>query len=157
MSSASDPPPVPPGELPTRRARPALPAVPPADGPAAEASPGEFHDDNYSYGPGTVPWQPPDGRAAGAGGAGGARGFASSSGVSGGGAYHGPNDDLAGYGQRGPAAGSAGTEYQEPSTWFTPRARDDRGYPGQELTGDGYAGERYGSEPDRYPGEGYGG
>src|SRR5690348_6687128 len=143
MSSASDPPPVPPGELPTRRARAALPAGPPADGPTAEASPGEFPDDDYSYGPGTVPWQPPDGHAAGAGD------FVSGGGVSSGGAYHGPNDDLTGYGQRGPAAGSAGTGYQEPSTWFTPRARDDRGYPGQGLTGDAYAGERYGDEPDR--------
>ena len=84
--------------------------MPPADGPAAEASPGEFRDDDYSYGPGTVPWQPPGGRAASG------EGFASGGGVSGGGAYHGPNEGTGGYGQGGPAAGSAGTGYQEPAS-----------------------------------------
>src|SRR5262252_66058 len=127
MSPASDPPPVPPGALPTRRARGALPAVPPADRPAADASLGESRDDDYSYGPGTVPWQPPAGRTAGAGG------FASGGGVSGGGAYRRSNGDPADHGQRGPAAGHAETGYQEPSSWFTPRARDDRWYSGQGL------------------------
>src|SRR6516162_3204542 len=163
MPPASDPPPVPPGALPARRARAALPGVPSADGPAGDASPGESPDDDYSYGPGTVPWQPPDGRAAGS---------ASGGGVSGGGTYRGPNGDLADYGQSGPATGSHGTG-DEPGSWFTPRARHARGYPDQGLTGDGYAGERhagegyggeqlggygaYGGEPGSYPGEGYGG
>ena len=106
MSPASDPPARqgPPIALPARRARTALPSVRAAL-PAAGSAQGDAPagpdaaatGDGYTYGPGTVPWQPQDTRSAGPGG-------------SGGGAYQGPTGGYTGQppvngGQRGRRSG----------------------------------------------------
>ena len=121
----------PPIALPARRARAALPssrvALPPASpaqGATPTASDAAAAGDDYSYGPGTVPWQPQDAHPAGP-----------ASGASfGGGAYQGPTGVYAGQppgpgGQRGHDAGYNEPRYQEsPGSWFTPRGQPDRGF-----------------------------
>jgi hypothetical protein len=182
MSPASDPP-FPPeapasgapsdgsnsaGMLPVRRPRAALPAaLPPGvsgvSGPSSVSGP-QASDDGYSYGPGTVTWQPPAGATASGGGP-GADGAGAGAGF-GGGVYQGPTGGYAGSQGRGRhrSGGSQdGADGQGPGSWFRPSGEQGYGTPGYGAPGYGGAGygdpnaqqPRFGGPDYRDPAAGY--